>query len=48
LLNNSLGASIQLAHDPNFGFVAPASVYKTNGNQHNIFIQSYSGKLIKI
>lgn len=48
LLNNSLDASIQLAHDPNFGFVAPASVYKTNGNQHNIFIQSYSGKLIKI
>lgn len=48
LLNNSLAASIQLAHDPNFGFIAPASVYKTTGNQHNIFIQSYSGKVTKI
>jgi hypothetical protein len=48
LLNNDLSASIQLAHDANFGFVAPASFYKTAGNQYNIFIQSYSGKLIKI
>ena len=48
LLNNDLSASIQLAHDANFGFVAPASFYKTLGNQYNIFIQSYSGKLIKI
>lgn len=48
LLNNTLAPSIQLAHDPNLGFVAPASIYKTNNNQYNIFIQSYSGKLIKI
>ena len=48
LLNNTLAPSIQLAHDPNLGFVAPASIYKTNNNQYNIFIQSYGGKLIKI
>ncbi len=48
LLNNTLAPSIPLASDPNLGFIAPASVYKTNNNQYNIFIQSYSGKLIKI
>ena len=48
LLNNTLSPSIALAQDPNFGFIAPASVYKTNNNQYNIYIQSYSGKLIKI
>ncbi len=48
LLNNTLTPSIQLATDPNLGFIAPASIYKTNNNQYNIYIQSYSGKLIKI
>ena len=48
LLNNTLAPSIQLAHDPNLGFIAPASIYKTNNNQYNIYIQSYGGKLIKI
>lgn len=48
LMNNDLSPSLQLATDPNFGFIAPASIYKTNNNQYNIYIQSYSGKLIKI
>jgi hypothetical protein len=48
LLNNTLSPSIALAQDQAYGFIAPASVYKTNNNQYNIYIQSYSGKLIKI
>ena len=48
LLNNTLAPSIQLAHDSNLGFIAPASIYKTNNNQYNIYIQSYGGKLTKI
>lgn len=48
LLNNDLSNSIQLATDTHYGFIAPASIYKTNSNQYNIYIQSYSGKLTKV
>lgn len=48
LLNNSLSPSIPIASDPNFGFIAPASVYKNNLGESLIYIQSYSGAVYKV
>jgi hypothetical protein len=48
LLNNSLAPSIPIATDPNFGFIAPASVYKNAIGEAFIYVQSYSGALYKI
>ncbi|NCU77705.1 MAG: hypothetical protein EBV59_12460, partial [Synechococcaceae bacterium WB7_1C_051] len=48
LLNNTLSPSIPLVTDPNFGFIAPASVYQDALGETYIYIQSYSGALHKV
>jgi len=48
LLNNTLAPSIPIVTDPNFGFIAPASFYKTAIGESYIYLQSYSGALYKI
>lgn len=46
--NNTLSGSIELAADPNKGFIAPASVYKKANGVYDIYIQSFDGKLTRI
>lgn len=48
LLNNTLAPSIPIVTDPNFGFIAPASFYKTAIGESYIYLQSYSGAVYKI
>lgn len=48
LLNNTLSPSVPLVTDPNFGFIAPASVYEDALGETYIYIQSYSGALHKV
>ena len=46
--NNSLAGSIELAADPNKGFIAPASVFKKQNGVYDIYIQSFGGRVTKI
>jgi hypothetical protein len=48
LLNNTLAPSIPIVSDANFGFIAPASFYKTAIGEAFIYVQSYSGAVHKI
>ncbi|NBP30230.1 MAG: T9SS C-terminal target domain-containing protein, partial [Flavobacteriia bacterium] len=48
LLNNTLAPSTPLVSDPNFGFIAPASVYKNSVGEMFFYVQSFSGALYKI
>ncbi len=46
--NESLSNSVQLATDPNKGFIAPASIYRNDQGTFAIYIQSFGGKITKI
>lgn len=46
--SNSLAGSIELAADPNKGFIAPASVFKKQNGVYDIYIQSFGGRVTKI
>jgi len=46
--NNSLLGSIELAVDPNKGFIAPPSVYKKANGVYDIYIQSFGGLVSKV
>ena len=46
--NNTLAGSIELAADPNKGFIAPPSVYKKANGVYDIYIQSFGGVVSKI
>ncbi len=48
LLNNTLAPSIPIVSDANFGFIAPASFYKTAIGEAFMYVQSYSGAVHKI
>lgn len=48
LLNNTLAPSIPMVTDPNFGFIAPASIFKNAIGEAYVYVQSYSGALYKI
>jgi hypothetical protein len=48
LLNNTLTNSVELASDLSKGFIAPASICKTQDNSYDIFIQAFGGKVSKI
>jgi hypothetical protein len=48
ITNNTLQGSIELASDPNKGFIAPASVYRKSNGVYDIYIQSFGGTVTKI
>ena len=48
LVQGDLSNSIVLASDLNKGFIAPASIYKTEADFYNIIIQSFDGLVTKI
>jgi hypothetical protein len=48
LLGNSLQNSVELLHDGQKGFIAPASIYKNLNGTYEIIVQSFSGKITRI
>jgi hypothetical protein len=48
LLGNSLQNSVELLHDGQKGFIAPASIYKNLNGTYDIIVQSFSGKITRI
>ena len=48
LLNNTLTNSIELLSDISKWYIAPASIFKTEDDSYDIFIQAFGGKVSKI
>lgn len=48
LLGNSLQNSVELLHDNQIGYIAPASIYKNLNGTYDIIVQSFGGKISRI
>ena len=48
LLGNSLQNSVELLHDSQIGYIAPASIYKNLNGTYDIIVQSFGGKISRI